>query len=158
MRKAGNLQFSISCRYRMVVLILLLSVRVVFVSAMQSPEGRRLSGVIVDHKDEVLTGVAVIARGPSGERRAITDETGQFNLDVPNEDITLRVEGPYIKPQEQTIPARTVSENLLIEIDYLIPPIHQSIVITASSLEPPEWGILVMVLRIQPRWVEPAGS
>ena len=137
MREANRERFSLMRRYSLVVMILLLSsVQVVFASSMQSPAGRKISGVIVDHKGEVLNGVAVIARGTSGERRTTTNETGQFSLDVPNEDTTLRVEGQYIKPREQIVPVTSASGNLRIEIDYLIPPIHQSIVITASALEP----------------------
>src|SRR5947207_3398303 len=102
--------------------------------AMQS--SRRISGVVADRKAQVLVGITVIARGASGERQTTTNETGQFTLDVPNEDVALSIEGQYLKPQEQAIPAGGVSENLRIEVDYLIPPIHQSIVITASALEP----------------------
>jgi hypothetical protein len=101
---------------------------------MQFPPTRRIAGVIVDRKDEVLAGIIVIARSASGERRTTTDDTGQFAIDVPDEEITLRVEGEYIKPQEQIV--SRASENLRIEADYEIPPLHQSIVITASGLEP----------------------
>src|SRR5438105_6236551 len=102
--------------------------------SMQS--GRRISGVVADRKDGVLPGVTVIARSASGERQTTTNETGQFSLEVPNEDVSLRIEGQYVKPQEQAVPAAGASENLHIQVDYLIPPIHQSMVITASALEP----------------------
>ncbi len=98
--------------------------------------GSRISGVVADRKDEVLPGVTVIARGASGEWRTTTNETGEFSLEAPNEDVSLRIEGQYVKPQEQAIPAGSASENLHIQVDYLIPPIHQSMVITASALEP----------------------
>ena len=91
------------------------------------------TGVVVDHKDQVLGGVTVIARAASGESRTTTDDVGQFSIDIPDEEITLRVEGRYIKPQEQIV---TNSENIRIKVDYEIPPIQQSVVITASALEP----------------------
>ena len=91
------------------------------------------TGVVVDHKDRVLSGVTVIARSTSGESRTTTDDVGQFSIDIPDEEIILRVEGQYIKTQEQIV---TNSENLRIKVDYEIPPVQQSVVITASALEP----------------------
>src|SRR5262245_48148756 len=118
------------------LLVLFLSVQAVFASSMQSATKRTISGVIVGDKNEVLPGLLVIARGASGERRTTTNETGQFTIEVSNEDVSLRIEGQYIKPLEQALPISGDPENLRISVDYLIPPIHQSIVITASSLEP----------------------
>jgi hypothetical protein len=57
-------------------------------------------------------------------------------LEIPTEDVSLRIEGQYIKPQQRAFPADTVVADLRIKVDYRIPPIHQSIVITASALEP----------------------
>ena len=119
---------------RLASTILVISIHVVCAFATQSPS-RRISGIIVDQKDQVLTAITVIAQTASGERRTTTDEAGRFTLDLPNEDVSLRIEGPYIKPQQQSFPAGNVAENVRIEVDYLIPPIHQSLVITASALE-----------------------
>ena len=136
MREGHRERFFGSKRYGVGVMILLLSVQPLTASPVQSLTDRRISGVIVTHKDEALNGVTVVARGGSGERRAVTNENGEFIFDVPDEEITLRIEGQYIKPQEQTIPVGTRSTDLRIQIDFLIPPIHQSIVITASAFEP----------------------
>ncbi len=102
----------------------------------KSSSTREISGVIVDQSDAVLSGVTVIARSATDERRTTTNETGQFGLTMPNEDVDVRVEGQYIKPFEQRIPAQTPSESLRITVEYLIPVIHQSLVITESALEP----------------------
>src|SRR5262249_8076960 len=50
--------------------------------------------------------------------------------------LTLRIEGQYIKAKESTIRSSDPTDNLHILVEFLIPPIHQSIVITASALEP----------------------
>src|SRR5262245_57991341 len=113
----------------------ILFLHVAFASPVQS-SSRRISGTIVDAKDQVLTGLTVTASGPSGERRTSTNEAGQFVFDVPNEDVALRIQGLYIKPYQQPLPVSSLADNLRIEVEYLIPPIHQSIVITASALEP----------------------
>ncbi len=119
----------------LLVTLFVLLIQVVAYASAQSLV-RKISGTLVDHKDQVLAGVTVIVSGPSGEARTTSDEAGRFVLDVPNEDVSVRVEGPYIKAQQQALPMNRSAENLRIEVDYLIPPIHQSIVITASGLEP----------------------
>src|SRR5437773_8357090 len=103
---------------------------------MQSSLERKVSGMIVDPKDAVLNGITVIAQGASGERRTTTTEAGRFSVDVPNEDISLLIEGQYIKPQDVNLPRNGPCDALRIEVEYSIPPVHQSIVITASALDP----------------------
>jgi hypothetical protein len=104
--------------------------------ARQLSGSRTISGVIVGPKNEVLPGVAVVVRSGEGERTFTTDERGLFSGDLPNQEVRLHVEGQYIKPQDRIIGSGDPSTNLRIEIEYLIPPIHQSLVITASALEP----------------------
>src|SRR3989454_619950 len=96
---------------------------------------RPISGVVVTSKDEAVYGVTVIAGSNFGEQRTVTDNDGRFQLDVPNKEVTLRFEGKNIRPQERTIGLNEASV-LRVEIEFLIPPIHQSIVIVASALEP----------------------
>ena len=105
-------------------------------SETQFPPSRTVSGVIVGPKNEVLTGATVIARAAGAEQRITTDDRGQFRIEVPPSEVTLHIEGQYIKPQDRIIPAEAATTNLRIEIEYLIPPIHQGLVITASALEP----------------------
>ncbi len=124
---------SASWRYWLFVFILTFCVEA---SAMQSSLERKVSGVIVDPKDAVLNGITVIAQGASGERRTTTTEAGRFSVDVPNEDISLLIEGQYIKPQDVNLPRNGPCDALRIEVEYSIPPVHQSIVITASALDP----------------------
>jgi hypothetical protein len=94
-----------------------------------------VSGVVVDQKDAVLSGITVTGRSETGERRTVTDETGRFSLDIPGENVVLSIEGPFIEPLQETLPAGN-SDNVRIQAAYRIPPVHQDIVITASSLEP----------------------
>src|SRR5262249_59937906 len=115
--------------------IILASFQPAFTSPLQSST-RTISGTVVDDKGQVLPGMVVIASGVNGELRTTTDGIGQFTLDTPNQDIALRIEGPYIKPLVQSLTIASTSENLPIQVEYRIPPIHQSLVITASALEP----------------------
>src|SRR5437762_6694294 len=94
-----------------------------------------VSGVVVDQKDAVLSGITVTGRSETGERRTVTDETGRFSLDIPGENVVLSIEGPFIEPLQETLPAGN-SDNVRIQAAYRIPPVHQDIVVTASPLEP----------------------
>ena len=107
-----------------------------FASATQSSPSRMISGVIVGPKSEVLSGITITVRGGINEVRTMTDERGQFSIIAPTQDVTLHIEGQYVKPQDRVVSAGETATNLRIEIEYLIPPIHQSLVITASGLEP----------------------
>src|SRR6266853_2420405 len=96
---------------------------------------RPISGVVVTSKDEAVYGVTVIASSNIGEQRTVTDNDGRFQLDVPSQEVSLRFEGQNIRPQERTIGLNEATV-LRVEIEFLIPPIHQSMVIVASALEP----------------------
>src|SRR5213594_1984642 len=123
-------------RYLSAVVLLMAVAQTGLASAEQSPQSRMIFGVIVGPKSEVLSGVTVVVRGGVNEPRTMTDERGQFSIISPAQEVTLHVEGQYIKPQDRIVSAGEASANLRIEIEYLIPPIHQSLVITASALEP----------------------
>jgi hypothetical protein len=59
---------------------------------------RKISGTVVTANNEAVKDVSIIVRGTEPERRVVTNQFGQFALEIPDEDVTLRVEGPYITP------------------------------------------------------------
>src|ERR1051326_8365384 len=96
-----------------------------------------VSGTVIDHSGAVLSGVSIIAHGETSEcRTTTTDEAGRFNIDALEVIVSLDVEGQYIQPLTKLLPSEGPTGDLRIEVQYRIPPIHQSIVITASDLEP----------------------
>lgn len=97
---------------------------------------RSVSGVIVTTKNETVKGAFVTARYRTGEQKTVSDEDGAFRLTVPDEQITLLIEGKNITGKEKIINANEAAENLRIEIEYVIPPLHESVVIIASTLDP----------------------
>lgn len=101
-----------------------------------SQAGRTISGVVVTHKDEAVKGVTIAAQTAAGERRTVSNDDGEFSLETGDGDVTLRIGGQNIQPQERVLDRETAAAGLRVEIDFVIPPIHQSIVITASALEP----------------------
>jgi hypothetical protein len=98
--------------------------------AAQPDSGRRISGVVVGPKGEVLNGATIVIRGGSNEASTFSDGLGQFSMVAPLTEVTLHIEGQYIKPKDRILKEGEPSSNLRIEIEYLIPPIHQSLVIT----------------------------
>jgi hypothetical protein len=97
---------------------------------------RAVSGVILSQQNESVKGVTVIAHYPSGEVRATSDEDGNFHLIVPDEPVTLSFEAKNVFPLERAIAQGEAAENLRIKLDFVVPPIHESVVIVSSVVAP----------------------
>ncbi|MEK7833433.1 MAG: TonB-dependent receptor plug domain-containing protein [Acidobacteriota bacterium] len=97
---------------------------------------RILAGTVVTDKNEVVADVTIIALSASGERKTLTDAEGKFRLQVPNEVLTLRVEGRNVSAPELKISIGDKADDLRIEVEYVIPKIHDGLVIFASQLDP----------------------
>jgi outer membrane receptor protein involved in Fe transport len=105
-------------------------------SALQSKTERTIQGVIITAKRESVEGATITARFSSGERKTTSDSEGGFALVVPREKIALIIEGKHITTREVAIEANERVDNLEIEIEYTVPPVHETVVITASPLDP----------------------
>src|SRR5437879_10144504 len=62
------------------VLLLTAFAQAGFAFATQSPLSRTISGLIAGPKNEILTGVTVVARTAVSEKTTTTDERGQFRI------------------------------------------------------------------------------
>ncbi len=102
----------------------------------QSGTARPISGVIVTQKGEAVPGASVTIVSPSGEQVTMTGQNGEFRASAPAGRIVLRVAGRNLETQERSLAEQADRENLRIEVSYVIPPVHESIVIEASALEP----------------------
>ena len=100
------------------------------------PGTRTLSGIVLTQKKEALAGVFVTVRSSRGEQRAVTDADGHFRFAVPWELLTLRVEGDNVAPLERRIAPSEPTENLEIEISFVLPRLHERVVVAATTLEP----------------------
>jgi outer membrane receptor protein involved in Fe transport len=105
-------------------------------STLQEQAGRTLSGVILTQRKEVVPGVKLVVQSSSGEQQTISDAVGNFRLSVPVETLTLKFSGKNISPFTLTIGPDEASEDLRIEIDFVIPQIHENVVIVASDIDP----------------------
>src|SRR5262249_1985131 len=105
-------------------------------AAAQTRSIRKISGIIVSNKNEVVEGVSISTRTSYGESKVISAADGSFELNVPDEPVKLKIEGKNVAPQEKEIPQGDSVQNLEIVVDFKIPPIHESLVITAQALDP----------------------
>ncbi len=101
-----------------------------------SDNKRTIAGVVLAQRDELAPGVTVRVRSASGERTAVTDAAGAFSLDVPDETLTVRVEGKNLNPVERIINPGDAASDLQLRVEFLIPPVHESVVIVSNTLEP----------------------
>lgn len=110
---------------------------------------RVVSGIVVTRQGESVPGAVVSLRPASGAQASsattptttmtmTTRDDGEFRLVAPDggSALVLRVEGQNIEPLERIIAANERTEDLRIQIEYVVPPIHESVVIVDSSLDP----------------------
>jgi hypothetical protein len=102
----------------------------------QAQSQRTLSGVITTGRNEVVAGATITVRSSAGELTATSDNEGNFKLNVPAEALSMKITGKNIVTLERNIDARELTEQLRFEVRYSIPPVHDSLVIAASQLDP----------------------
>lgn len=102
---------------------------------------REVSGTVVTHLEEVVPGVTIkIAPGKvssgASEQTIVSDGEGNFRIKITAEEFALSVSGKNIKPASFTYGKADDTSKLRIEIAYIVPQIHEELVINASQLEP----------------------
>ncbi len=97
---------------------------------------RIMAGRIVTVNEEAVANARLSVRTSIGEKTATSDAEGRFKLEVPRETLVLQVSGKNIATQELTIGANDNADNLRVEIAYIIPKIHDGLVISATQLDP----------------------
>ncbi|MGH9941172.1 MAG: TonB-dependent receptor [Pyrinomonadaceae bacterium] len=102
----------------------------------QAAGGRIVSGVVVSPQNELIPGVEVVAKTPAGEQRVKSDGEGRFRLEVPAGQLTLRVEGKNVAAFERTINAGEATGDLQLRIEFVVPPVHESVVIVSAAVDP----------------------
>lgn len=107
-----------------------------FVAAAQGAATRTISGVVVTARDEAVPGVNVNVDAHGFVVSAVSDAEGRFRLAVPVGSLTLRLTGENVSPFTRQVAASDAAENLRLQIEYVVPPIHESVVIVDSSLDP----------------------
>jgi TonB-dependent Receptor Plug Domain len=97
---------------------------------------RVVSGTVVTDKDEVIPGVIVVAESPSGRAEGTTGSNGEFRLAAPSGPLRLNVVGKYVVFSEQILNPAEPSQGLRLQVSYVIPSVHENLVISATALNP----------------------
>ncbi len=95
-----------------------------------------ISGVVLDEKDQAVAGATVTARSGPRSIETQTDAQGHFSLQAPAGRVTLQVSGKYIAHQERMLEAADPRQKVELHIHYSIALVDDSIVITATTLDP----------------------
>jgi TonB dependent receptor/TonB-dependent Receptor Plug Domain len=115
------------------VLLLLVAVGT---SGSQETSLRMVSGVVLTNKNEAVPNVSVVAEYSSGRQETATDATGAFRLSVPREAVKLSVVGGFLVSEQRTIATSDPVDALQLRVSYVIPAVHEGLVISASALNP----------------------
>lgn len=103
----------------------------------QPPSAERIvSGTVVTDQNEVVPGAHVLVQTSTGKQEAITDAGGHFRIVAPREALTVTVFGKYLAFEPQSFRSSDAADNLQLQVHYTIPPVHESMVISASALNP----------------------
>ncbi|HEY8462102.1 MAG TPA: TonB-dependent receptor, partial [Blastocatellia bacterium] len=105
-------------------------------SAARAQSQRTLSGTITTGGNEAVAGATITVRSSAGELTATSDGEGNFKLIVPAEALVVKIAGKNIVTLERRIDARESAGPLRFEVSYIIPAVHDSLVISASQLDP----------------------
>jgi outer membrane receptor protein involved in Fe transport len=118
------------------LLLLVMAASLCLQAEAQTYATRTLSGVVVTDRNESVSGATITVRYGSGEMITASDAAGKFTLTVPDEPLTLIIEGKNLLGIQKAIAAGEPSMNLQLKVRYVVPPVHESVVIQAESLDP----------------------
>jgi hypothetical protein len=102
----------------------------------QAQETRVVSGVIVNNKREALPNVTVVARTLHDEQSVAANGEGRFRFVMRTGPVTLHIEGKYLRPLDREFTATEATENIEIAVAFVVPPVHEKMVIVADAIEP----------------------
>ena len=118
------------------VTILLSGSSVALLAQVISKSDRILSGTIVTDRNEVVANLKLRVTTSTRKIGEVTNSAGEFCVNLPDEAVKLEIVSPAIKPIEWTFRQGEQIEGLRLIIEYLIPPLHDGLVITAAQLDP----------------------
>jgi outer membrane receptor protein involved in Fe transport len=97
---------------------------------------RMFSGTIVTQQFELVPNATVEVQTSDGKLNAQTDAEGRFSLQVPAEPLSVKFYGKNLETVTRIFASGDALENLQIKINYIVPPIAESVIIEADALAP----------------------
>ncbi|MBX7218948.1 MAG: TonB-dependent receptor [Blastocatellia bacterium] len=105
-------------------------------AGVQAQATRTIAGILVNPQQEPIAQATVTVRTAQAEQQTTTDEKGRFYCQLPAEKATLIIEGKNLIRQERTFAPDEKTDALTIEVEPLISPVHDTIVIRGDTTEP----------------------
>jgi outer membrane receptor protein involved in Fe transport len=116
--------------------ILLIVFCFIFGTIVKAQNNRIFSGTLTTTQFETAPNVSIEVETSGGIISTTSDSEGAFLIRVPIESISVKIYGKNIAPQTRIFSASEKLENLQIKINYIIPPISESVVIEDDALSP----------------------
>ncbi|MBS1793236.1 MAG: TonB-dependent receptor [Acidobacteria bacterium] len=98
--------------------------------------GRTFSGTVTTARFELVPGATLEIRTGKTKISVQTDAEGRFSVTLPDESFSVAVSGKNIEPQTRVFGAADVWENVRIRINFLVPPVSESVTIQGETLSP----------------------
>jgi hypothetical protein len=95
-----------------------------------------ITGTVLDEKGQVIADAEVVANFDADSAKTRSDARGRFSLRAPAGPVTLQVAGHYLVPAQWVLNPGDRREGLELRLTYRIPALRDSIVITATALDP----------------------
>jgi len=102
----------------------------------QTTKSRMVSGRVLSDRNEPVAGVQVLVRSRDTEDRGLTSDDGTFRVEGPNGAFTLSLSGKYLAFEPVVFGASDSVDDLILHIEFKIPAVHESLVISATALNP----------------------
>ena len=97
---------------------------------------RTFSGTVLTQQFELVPNVTIEIETSNGKLTAVSDAEGKFSISVPNESLSVKFSGSNIAPQTRIFAPNENLENIQIKINYVVPPVSESVTITDDTLSP----------------------
>lgn len=97
---------------------------------------RTFSGTILTQQFERVPNVTIEVRTFDGKLTTVSDAEGNFSLQVPNESLSAGFSGKGIEAVTRVFAATDKLENIQIKINYIVPPVSETVTIRDDTLTP----------------------
>jgi hypothetical protein len=102
----------------------------------QTASPRVLSGTVTTDDNELVPNVTITVESTSGVEHITTDANGRFRLLIAREPANVSITGKYLAFETKAFSANEAIDNLQLRVTYTIPPVQESMVISATALNP----------------------
>src|SRR5215213_5356882 len=85
---------------------------------------------------ELVPNASVEVQISDGKLNVQRDAEGRFQIQVPNEPLSVKISGKNIEPQTRIFSTQDTIQNVQIKIKYIVSPVNENVTIQAKTLSP----------------------